>query len=117
MLKHIKIVDRETYSAMAKELKRQRKGLEMMPSENFTSTAVMQAVGSFLTNKYSEGYPGKRYYGGNEFIDVVERLAVERAKKLFGVPHANVSPTLARPQTWRSTSRSAILAMSPWGRT
>ncbi len=97
MLKHIKIVDRETYSAMAKELKRQRKGLEMIPSENFTSTAVMQAVGSFLTNKYSEGYPGKRYYGGNEFIDVVERLAVERAKKLFGVPHANVQPYSGSP--------------------
>jgi glycine hydroxymethyltransferase len=77
---------------MSAELLRQRTGLEMIPSENFCSLAVMEAQGSVLTNKYSEGYPGKRYYGGNEFIDQVETLAIERAKKLFGSFAANVQP-------------------------
>ena len=89
--------DPELFSYAKKELARQREGLEMIPSENFTSEAVMQAVGSFLTNKYSEGYPGKRYYGGNEFIDGIEMLASSRAKKLFGVPHANVQPYSGSP--------------------
>ncbi len=74
------------------ELTRQREGLEMIPSENFTSLAVMEAMGSILTNKYSEGYPGKRYYGGCEFVDGIENIARDRAKKLFGVTHANVQP-------------------------
>ena len=89
--------DPELFSYAKKELARQREGLEMIPSENFTSETVMQAVGSFLTNKYSEGYPGKRYYGGNEFIDGIEMLASARAKKLFGVPHANVQPYSGSP--------------------
>lgn len=79
------------------ELKRQRQGLEMIPSENFTSLAVMEALGSPLTNKYSEGYPGKRYYGGNKYIDEIESLARERAKSLFGVEHANVQPYSGSP--------------------
>lgn len=79
------------------ELARQREGLEMIPSENFTSPAVMEAMGSALTNKYSEGYPGRRYYGGNQVIDKVEDLARERAKKLFGVEHANVQPYSGSP--------------------
>lgn len=79
------------------ELARQREGLEMIPSENFTSQAVMEAMGSVLTNKYSEGYPGRRYYGGNQVIDQVEELARERAKKLFGVEHANVQPYSGSP--------------------
>ncbi len=93
----LKQVDPETYEAIQNELNRQRNGLEMIPSENFTSPAVLQAMGSILTNKYSEGYPGKRYYGGNQFIDVVEKLAVERAKKIFNVPHVNVQPYSGSP--------------------
>ncbi|PJF38769.1 MAG: serine hydroxymethyltransferase, partial [Phototrophicales bacterium] len=82
----------EIYRALELELQRQREGLEMIPSENLTSIAVMQAQGSVATNKYAEGYPGRRYYGGNEFIDVIENTAIERACKLFGVDHANVQP-------------------------
>jgi glycine hydroxymethyltransferase len=89
--------DPEIFGFVKDELARQRDGLEMIPSENFTSLAVMQAVGSVLTNKYSEGYPGKRYYGGNQVIDSVERIAIERAKKLFAVPHANVQPYSGSP--------------------
>ena len=84
--------DPEVYEAIRNELGRQRYGLELIPSENFTSPAVLEAQGSVLTNKYSEGYPHKRYYGGNQFIDVTETLAIERAKKLFGAEHANVQP-------------------------
>jgi len=84
--------DPEVYEAIRNELGRQRYGLELIPSENFASPAVLEAQGSVLTNKYSEGYPGKRYYGGNQFIDVTETLAIERAKKLFGAEHANVQP-------------------------
>ena len=84
--------DPEVFAAVSKELTRQREKLELIASENFTSLAVMQAQGSVLTNKYAEGYPGKRYYGGCEFVDQVETLAIERAKKLFGAEHANVQP-------------------------
>ena len=84
--------DPEVFTAVSKELGRQREKLELIASENFTSLAVMQAQGSVLTNKYAEGYPGKRYYGGCEFVDQVETLAIERAKKLFGAEHANVQP-------------------------
>jgi len=84
--------DPAIYDIARKELERQRTGLEMIPSENFCSLAVMEAQGSVLTNKYSEGYPGKRYYGGNEFADQSESLAIERAKKLFGSFAANVQP-------------------------
>ena len=84
--------DPELYEAMAKELERQRGNLELIASENFVSPAVMAAAGSFLTNKYAEGYPGKRYYGGCQYVDVAENLARERAKQLFGAEHANVQP-------------------------
>lgn len=84
--------DPEIYELVRKELQRQREGLELIPSENFASLAVLEAQGSVLTNKYSEGYPGKRYYGGNQFIDGCESLAIERAKKLFNAEHANVQP-------------------------
>jgi len=84
--------DPEIYSITKDELKRQREGLELIPSENFTSLAVMEAQGSVFTNKYSEGYPGKRYYGGNEFVDKSETLAIQRAKKIFHADHANVQP-------------------------
>ncbi len=92
MMRDIKDTDPEIYRVMLNELKRGRDGLEMIASENYVSKAVLQATGSVLTNKYSEGYPHKRYYGGNEFIDVSEQLAIDRAKKLFGVDFANVQP-------------------------
>ena len=84
--------DPEVGAAMAKELGRQRRNLELIASENLVSPAVMAAMGSCLTNKYAEGYPGKRYYGGCEFVDIAENLAIERAKKLFGAEYANVQP-------------------------
>ncbi len=84
--------DHDVWSAIQAETERQRDGLEMIASENYTSPAVMEAVGSVLTNKYAEGYPGRRYYGGCEHVDVVEDLARDRAKQLFGAEHANVQP-------------------------
>ena len=82
--------DKQIADLIAAEVQRQREGLEMIPSENHTSPDVLAALGSRLTDKYSEGYPGKRYYGGCEFVDQVENLARDRAKELFGVTHANV---------------------------
>ncbi|TAL55604.1 MAG: serine hydroxymethyltransferase, partial [Nanoarchaeota archaeon] len=93
----LKTQDVVVADAIANELRRQRDGLEMIPSENYASKEVLEALGSCMTNKYSEGYPGKRYYGGNEFVDVVEKLAIERAKKLFGAEHANVQPYSGSP--------------------
>jgi len=84
--------DPAVWAAIESEALRQQEGLEMIASENYTSPAVMQAVGSVLTNKYAEGYPGRRYYGGCEFVDVAEQLAIDRAKELFGAEHANVQP-------------------------
>lgn len=89
--------DPKVYELIEAELGRRRKGLEMIPSENHTSPAVLEALGSMLTDKYSEGYPGKRYYGGNQFIDQVEDLAIERAKQAFLVPYANVQPYSGSP--------------------
>jgi glycine hydroxymethyltransferase len=85
-------VDPEIARAIQQETHRQAEGLELIASENFVSEAILEAAGSVLTNKYAEGYPGKRYYGGCEFVDVAETLAIERAKKLFGADHANVQP-------------------------
>ena len=85
-------VDPDIARAVADEVHRQNAGLELIASENFVSAAVLEAVGSVLTNKYAEGYPGKRYYGGCEFVDVAEQLAIDRAKQLFGADHANVQP-------------------------
>ena len=84
--------DPDLWASIAGEMDRQRNGLEMIASENYTSPAVMQAVGSVLTNKYAEGYPGKRYYGGCQFVDIAEDLARDRAKKIFGAEHVNVQP-------------------------
>ena len=92
LLTNLKTVDPEIQKAIDQELSRQREKLEMIASENIVSTAVMQAQGSVLTNKYAEGYPGKRYYGGCEYVDIVEQLAIDRAKKLFGAEYANVQP-------------------------
>ena len=88
----IRKVDPELAAAVDLEVNRQRTKIELIASENFVSEAVLQAVGSPLTNKYAEGYPGKRYYGGCEYVDVVEQLAIDRAKELFGAEHANVQP-------------------------
>ncbi len=85
-------VDPEVAQAIDQEVRRQAEGLELIAAENFTSEAILEATGSVFTNKYAEGYPGRRYYGGCEFADVVERLAIERAKELFGAEHANVQP-------------------------
>ena len=92
LLTNLKTVDPEIQKAIDQELSRQREKLEMIASENIVSTAVMQAQGSILTNKYAEGYPGKRYYGGCEYVDIVEQLAIDRAKKLLGAEYANVQP-------------------------
>ena len=97
MMASIDKADKEVYKIIKKELERQQLGLEMIPSENNVSKAVLQAMGSILTNKYSEGYPYKRYYAGNQFIDEIETLAIERAKKAFKVPHANVQPYSGSP--------------------
>jgi len=89
--------DPKVYEAILAEEKRQRDGLEMIASENYVSEAVLETLGSIFTNKYSEGYPGKRYYGGQEYTDVVESLARARAQKIFGAEHANVQPLSGAP--------------------
>lgn len=91
-MEHLKQTDIELFEAMVAEKKRQQTKIELIASENFVSEAVMEAMGSVLTNKYAEGYPDKRYYGGCEYVDVVENLARDRAKELFGADHANVQP-------------------------
>src|ERR1700730_6072127 len=96
-MRDIPMNDKEIEALIAAETKRQRDGLEMIPSENHTSSDVLKALGSRLTDKYSEGYPGKRYYGGCEVVDEVENLARDRATKLFGVDHANVQPYSGSP--------------------
>jgi glycine hydroxymethyltransferase len=94
---NLKEFDSQIYNLIEKEKQRQMNGLELIPSENFVSKAVLEANGSILTNKYSEGYPKKRYYGGCEIIDDVEQLAIDRAKKLFGAEHVNVQPLSGAP--------------------
>ncbi len=97
-------VDPDIAQAIENEERRQHEGLELIASENFVSEAVLEAAGSVFTNKYAEGYPGKRYYGGCEFTDVVENLARDRAKQLFGAEHANVQPhSRFDPPTWPLT--------------
>lgn len=96
-MKSLRDVDPDIWSAIEAEKRRQTEGLELIPSENFVSRAVLEALGSVMTNKYSEGLPGKRYYGGNIFIDVAEQLAIDRAKQLFGCEHVNVQPYSGSP--------------------
>lgn len=91
-LQNLKASDPEVYESIVREIGRQKNTIELIPSENIVSAAVMEAQGSVLTNKYSEGYPGRRYYGGNQYIDETETLAIERAKQLFRAEHANVQP-------------------------
>ena len=92
MSRSLDAVDPQIAEVLRDEVRRQATGIELIPSENFVSEAVLEAAGSVLTNKYAEGYPGKRYYGGCEFVDVAEQLAIDRAKALFGAEHANVQP-------------------------
>src|SRR6267142_2727505 len=92
MARPLSEIDPEVYDAIRRETERQHSQIELIASENFTSEAILEATGSVFTNKYAEGYPGKRYYGGCEFADVVEDLARERAKNLFGAEHATVQP-------------------------
>lgn len=96
-MKNLKNQDPLVYKATLGEIKRQQEGMELIASENYVSEAVLEAIGSVFTNKYSEGYPGHRYYGGQEFTDVVESLAIERAKKIFGAEHVNVQPLSGAP--------------------
>lgn len=96
-MKNLQSYDQQIYDAIKHEEKRQSDGMELIPSENYVSLPVLEAMGSLLTNKYSEGYPGKRYYGGQEYVDIVENLAIERAKQLFGAEHVNVQPYSGSP--------------------
>ncbi len=89
--------DKVIFDLIEKEKQRQQHGIELIASENFTSQQVMKAMGTVLTNKYAEGLPGKRYYGGCEVVDEIEQLAIDRAKELFGAEWANVQPALGRP--------------------
>ena len=106
--------DAEIAGLIDRELARQRDQLELIASENFTWPAVLEAVGSVLTNKYAEGYPGRRYYGGCELVDEVEQLAIDRAKELFGAEHANVQAHAGGRRTRRRTSRSSSRATRSW---
>lgn len=99
--------DAELWQAMEQEKVRQEEHIELIASENYTSPRVMQAQGSQLTNKYAEGYPGKRYYGGCEYVDVVEQLAIDRAKELFGADYANVQPHSGSQAKLRCLHRAA----------
>ncbi|MDR0880209.1 MAG: serine hydroxymethyltransferase [Clostridioides sp.] len=92
MFENLRNTDQEVYASMKRELERQQRNIELIASENIVSLPVMEAMGSHLTNKYAEGYPGHRYYGGCEFVDEIETLAIERVKKIFGADHANVQP-------------------------
>lgn len=96
-MKNIKRSDTAVYRSILGEIKRQQEGMELIASENYVSEAVLEALGSVFTNKYSEGYPGKRYYGGQKYTDLVEQLAIDRAKKLFGAEHVNVQPHSGAP--------------------
>jgi len=110
MMQSLKDKDKEVVSAAEKEWKRINNGIELIPSENFVSKAVLDAMATVFTNKYAEGYPHKRYYGGNEFIDVVEDLAIERAKKLFECEHVNVQPYSGSP-----ANMAAFMALLEYG--
>lgn len=106
--------DAELWQAMEQEKVRQEEHIELIASENYTSPRVMQAQGSQLTNKYAEGYPGKRYYGGCEYVDIVEQLAIDRAKELLALTMQTSSRTLALRLTSRSTPRCCSRAIPFW---
>ena len=106
--------DPEVGEGMKKELERQRRNIELIASENIVSPAVLAAMGTVLTNKYAEGYPGKRYYGGCEYVDVAEQLAIDRAKELFGAEHANVQPNAGAPMRTRTSGSNTVPIGSIW---
>lgn len=106
--------DPEIAAVTLAELERQRDGLQLIASENFTSPAVLAALGSTLSNKYAEGYPGRRYYGGCEYVDVAENLAIDRAKALFGAEHVNVQPHSGPLRISRCTPHSPSPATPYW---
>lgn len=110
----IRQADSDIAEAMEKELERQRTHIELIASENFVSEAVMAAMGSHLTNKYAEGYPGKRYYGGCECVDIVENIARDRLKQLFGAEHANVQPHSGAQANLSSILPSSTPATPSW---
>src|SRR5689334_958979 len=112
MLQHLTAQDPDLARMIRDEVRRQQDGLELIASENIVSEAVLEALGTPLTNKYSEGYPGRRYYGGNRHIDEVEILAIERAKALFGAEHANV-----QPHAGSQANMAAYLALAEQGST
>ncbi len=89
---NLKKEDKQIYTSIMKELKRQQNKIELIASENFVSNSIMEAMGSYMTNKYAEGYPERRYYGGCECVDIAEKLAIDRVKKLFNAEYANVQP-------------------------
>src|SRR4051794_19145734 len=103
---HVRKADPAVYELAVREARKQMEQIRLIPSENYASAAVLEALSTPFSNKYSEGYAGRRYYEGQEFIDQLEPLAIERAKKLFGAEHANVQPTPAPRPTWPSTSPS-----------
>jgi glycine hydroxymethyltransferase len=105
----LKQADPELFSAILAENQRQEDHIELIASENYTSPAVMEAQGSQLTNKYAEGYPGRRYYGGCEHVDVVEQLAIDRAKQLFGAEFANV-----QPNSGSQANQGVFFGLLPW---
>ena len=109
---HLHELDPEVAAAVAAELERQQSTLEMIASENFAPVAVMEAQGSVLTNKYAEGYPGRRYYGGCEHVDVAEQIAIDRVKELFGAEYANV-----QPHSGASANQAALFALAKPGDT
>ena len=117
MLKYNEVerIDPEVASAIYDEINRQKGNIELIASENFVSRAVLEACGTPLTNNYAEGYPKKRYYGGCEHVDVVESLAIQRAKELFGAEHANVQPHSAPRQIWPCSLRLWSPVMFTWG--
>lgn len=107
---NLKKVDPEVYETLEKEFERQKRNIELIASENIVSKAVMETMGSYFTNKYAEGYPSKRYYGGCEFVDEMENLAIERVKKIFGAEHANV-----QPHSGSQANQAVYLAMLDYG--
>ena len=113
-MEFVKAYDPELGNMIEAEYKRQQRNIELIASENIVSEAVMAAMGSVLTNKYAEGYPGKRYYGGCECVDEVERLAISRVCEVFGASSQTFSRTRARRPIWRSIRRSASRATPLW---
>ena len=112
---HAASTDPEVAALIEAETQRQNRTIDLIPSENHVSRAVLEAIGTVFTNKYSEGYPGKRYYEGQQAVDPLELLAVERARRLFGVDHANVQPYSGSRRTSPSTSPSSSPATRSWG--